>query len=114
MGSRGEPMALSDLCRCGTGAAGVLLVCRRAALVTAGRGAGDLERERLNRLSKVTDRVGERIGLWCWGASWDETGESGEAGLESGGDEAEAEAELSLWPRDKSTRLEVILEYYSN
>lgn len=112
-------MALSDLCRCGTGAVGGDLDCRSPALLTGGRGAGDLERDRLNRLSKVTERVGERMALRCCGASPDVAGEAGEARLglgaaEDGVDEAEAEVEPLLWRGDRSGRWDGILEHYDN
>lgn len=112
-------MALSDLCRCGTGAVGADLDCRSPGPLTGGRGAGDLERERLNRLSKVTDRDGEWMALWCWVAFGDETGDAGEArpGLvaaEDGVDEAEAEVEPLLWRRDRSGRWDGILDYYGS
>lgn len=89
---------------------------RSAALLTGGRGAGDLERERLNRLSKVTERVGEWMALWCWVAFGDEAGDAGETrpGLvatEDGVGEAEAEVEPLLWRRDRSGRWDGILEH---
>lgn len=96
---------------------GADLDCRGPALLIGGRGAGDLERDRLNRLSKVTERVGEWMALRCWVAFGDETGDAGETrpGLvaaEDGVDEAEAEVEPLLWRRDRPGRWDGILEYY--